>query len=120
PSGMQRTIMGELDTAFQMRVALLDALGENPLRLREYDWRAQVKEVASLISGNAASARMSERPLALNKLTYKETIKPIDVLAVEDAVARGKGWMIDQTLGREMSVVERLESLAPSGQEIRF
>ncbi|MCE3590678.1 hypothetical protein LXJ59_29245, partial [Escherichia coli] len=63
---------------------------------------------------------MSERPLALNKLTYKETIKPIDVLAVEDAVARGKGWMIDQTLGREMSVVERLESLAPSGQEIRF
>ena len=120
PSGMQRTIMGELDTAFQMRVALLDALGENPLRLREYDWGAQVKEVASLISGNAAAARMSERPLVLNKLTYKETIKPIDVLAVEEAVARGKGWMVDPTLGREMSIIERLESLVPSGQDIRF
>jgi len=120
PSGMQRTIMGELDTAFQMRVALLDALGENPLRLREYDWRAQVKEVASLISGNAAAARMSERPLVLNKLTYKETIKPIDVLSVEEAVARGKGWMVDPILGREMSISERLESLAPSGQDIRF
>ncbi|NSX94413.1 strawberry notch-like NTP hydrolase domain-containing protein [Agrobacterium tumefaciens] len=120
PSGMQRTIMGELDTAFQMRVALLDALGENPLRLREYDWSAQVKEVASLISGNAAAARMSERPLALNKLTYKETIKPIDVTAVEEAVARGKGWMVDPTLGREMSISERLDSLAPSGEDTKF
>lgn len=120
PSGMQRTIMGELDTAFQMRVALLDALGENPLRLREYDWKAEVKEVASLISGNASAARMSERPLVLNKLTYKETIKPIDISSVEDAVARGKEWMIDSTLGRALSISERLEELAPSGEDIRF
>lgn len=113
PTGMQRSIMGELDTAFQMRVGVLDALGENPLRLREYDWKAEVSPVSQLIAGNEAAQRMSERPLVLNKISYQETVKPISIAEVGEAAARGEGRLRDEITSRVMSISERLAEIAP-------
>jgi len=113
PTSMQRAIMSELDTAFQMRVGFLDALGENPLRLREYDWKAEVEQVRQLITGDATSERMSERPLVLNKIIYQETVKPLGMAELDMAVERGERRMVDEVTARRMTVVERLEDLAP-------
>ena len=122
PTGMQRAIMGELDTAFQMRVGLLDALGENPLRLREYDWKAQVEEVRQLIAGDQASERMSERSLVLNKITYREAVKPLRTSGVDDAIARGEGRMVDDITRRRITVEEKIDEIAPGtlGKAISF
>ena len=122
PTGMQRAIMGELDTAFQMRVGLLDALGENPLRLREYDWKAQVEEVRQLIAGDKAAERMSERSLVLNKITYREAVKPIRTAGVDEAIVRGEGRMVDEITRRRITVEERIDEVAPGtlGKDVSF
>nr|WP_281722717.1 strawberry notch family protein [Nitrosomonas nitrosa] len=123
PTRTQQAIMSELDNAFSTRVAILDALGENPLRLREYDWRARVKLEKRLIAGVENARKMSERPLVLNRVEYFETVKPLRGEDIGLAVNRGIDLLTDHaTTGRVMSIVERLEEIAPGapGMPISF
>ncbi len=117
PVATQEAVMSELDTAFRMRIEALDAKGQNPLRLSQFDWRATVEPVAVLQAGDENSEQIGKRPVTLVKLTYKEALAPISAERVERAVARGREAMLDAGGGRARTARERVGPLFDAGGE---
>lgn len=117
PVATQEAVMSELDTAFRMRIEALDAKGQNPLRLSQFDWRATVEPVAVLQAGDENSEQIGKRPVTLVKLTYKEALAPISAERVERAVARGREAMLDAGGGRAWTARERVGPLLDASGE---
>lgn len=117
PVAIQEAVLSELDTAFRMRIEALDAKGQNPLRLSQFDWKATVEPVAVLQAGDENSEQIGKRPVTLVKLTYKEALAPISAARVERAVARGREAMLDAGGGRAWTARERVGPLFDAGGE---
>lgn len=117
PQRMQREVMAELDTAFTMKVSALDALGANPLRLRQYEWGAVIEPKKVLIAGDEASEQMAKKPLLLNQVTYTENVRPIRFEALSRHIDRGEERQVLD--GRVVEMGERypdIEAVATTGK----
>ena len=108
PVSVQEAVMSELDTNFRMRIEALDAKGQNPLRLNQFDWKATVEPVSVLQAGDDQSEQIGKRPVTLVKLTYKEALTPISSERVARAVERGREASLDQGGGRIWTARERI------------
>lgn len=97
------TILSELDTAFRMKVEALDAQGQNPLRLRQFDWKARSQVVNVLQSGEENSEEVGKRPVNLVKLSYKEKLEAISSDRVDRLVQRGVEQAAEKGNGRALS-----------------
>lgn len=122
PISMQETVMSELDTMFKMEVEALDALGVNPLKLNQFDWRADVTTIATLQAGDEAAERSSQRPVNLVKLTYYEPQEPLRLEKVRELIERSREALVDDLMARYVSPVEAVGDLmtAPNSSVPNF
>lgn len=89
PVQQQAVIMSELDTQFRMRIEALDAAGQNPLRLNQFDWKARSVVVNQIQTGQDDAEEVGKRPVNLMKLTYMEKVEAISSERVARLVERG-------------------------------
>lgn len=115
PKAVQSSVMAELDSMFEMRAAALDAKGENPLRLRQYEWGGDVEAVHTLVAGDANSDVLGEKPLYLNKVSYPEIVVPQRVDEITDAIGRAEQFAAEAT-GRPIYPDELLPELGEKAQ----
>ena len=117
PKQVADAVMSEIDTSFKMKIEALDAAGTNPLRLRQFDWRATVEPVAVLQAGDEKSDQLGKRPVTLVKLTYYEPLVPLSAERVDRMVERGRAASVGEGGGRALTMREKLgELFDPSGE----
>lgn len=90
PVAEARSVLSEIDTAYRMKIEALDAAGQNPLRLNQFDWKAKAEVVEELAAGDAKSEEMGKRPVQLVKLTYSEEVEAIKSDDLASLVERGQ------------------------------
>lgn len=89
PVDQQNVILSELDTQFRMRIEALDAAGQNPLRLNQFDWKARSTVVSQIQAGQDNAEEIGKRPVNLVKLTYTEKLETITGDKLARLVDRG-------------------------------
>ncbi|WP_234053733.1 MULTISPECIES: strawberry notch-like NTP hydrolase domain-containing protein [unclassified Xanthobacter] len=110
PSQAQIQIMAEIESSFRLMVAELEAKGENPLKLSRYEWGAEVRELRQLIAGDRRSDSLAEKPLVLNQITYRETVRAASFQQVMERVERTRErW--SQESGRYVGLDEQFPEL---------
>lgn len=90
PVAEARSVLSEIDTAYRMKIEALDAAGQNPLRLNQFDWKATAEVVEELTAGDAESEEIGKRPVQLVKLTYGEEVEAIKSDDLASLVERGQ------------------------------
>lgn len=99
PIARARGILSEIDTSYRMRLEALDATGQNPLRLNQFDWKAKSEIVNTLQAGDENAEAVGKRPVNLVRLTYSEQIVPITAERLDRLVERGRENMAKESGG---------------------
>jgi hypothetical protein len=95
PYDSQVKLYEELGRRFNDRIDELNALGENPLQVKCYEWKAEVLSrhvfLGEEVEGGAKS--QFDEPVYLTRVKYQREMRPIRAAEVNDRIAIGRSEM---------------------------
>lgn len=87
PLDRQESVLAEIDTIFSLYMEKLTREGRNPLRLSQFDWKAEIETVSVLVDGRADATALAEQPVYLNKASYVEHVRWETTKEISERVA---------------------------------
>lgn len=106
----QKTILAQIFDEYETTLKELDAIGENPFKPSEYDWRARVvgREVidGAEIDGTVDMSPF-KRPVYMTQIEYERDIQPLRWKDVDEFLKAGEEYLLkDRRIGRLGAVLD--------------